>query len=83
VQFIVLPLTFVSSTFLAANLMPHWIRGVANFNPVNWAVVAGRAATSSSPDWGLVASRAGFLVLLLAACLVFATRAFKSYQRSV
>jgi ABC-2 type transport system permease protein len=83
VQFIVLPLTFVSSTFLAANLMPHWIQSVAKFNPVNWAVVAGRAATSISPDWGLVASRAGFLVILLGACLVFATQAFKSYQRSV
>ena len=32
---------------------------VADFNPVNWAVMAGRAATSAHPDWGLVASRAG------------------------
>ena len=78
-----LPLTFLSSTFLAANLMPKWIRHVADFNPVNWAVVAGRAATSSHTDWGLVASRAGFLVALLALFLVFATRAFQSYQRSV
>ena len=58
VQFIVLPLTFLSSTFLEANLMPKWIQHVSDFNPVNWAVVAGRAATSSNPDWGLVASRA-------------------------
>jgi ABC-2 type transport system permease protein len=83
VQFIVLPLTFLSTTFLATNLMPHWIQDASKFNPVNWAVVAGRAASSSSPDWGMVASRAGFLVLLLGAGLVFATRAFKSYQRSV
>ncbi len=83
VQFIVLPLTFLSATFLEANLMPHWIQRVSDFNPVNWAVVAGRSATSSSPDWGVVASRGGFLVLLLALSLAFATRAFKSYQRSV
>jgi ABC-2 type transport system permease protein len=83
VQFIVLPLTFLSSTFLALNLIPHWIRSVANFNPVNWAVVAGRSATSGGTDWGVVASRAGYLVLLLAACVAFATHAFKSYQRSV
>jgi len=83
VQFIVLPLTFLSTTFLAANLMPGWIRHVADFNPVNWAVVAGRSATSASADWGLVASRAGFLAVLLAACLAFATQAFKAYQRSV
>jgi ABC-2 type transport system permease protein len=83
VQFIVLPLTFLSSTFLASNLMPAWIRHMSDFNPVNWGVVAGRAATSSHADWGLVASRAGFMVALLALCLVFATRAFRSYQRSV
>ncbi len=56
---------------------------MSDFNPVNWGVVAGRAATSSHPDWGLVASRPGFLAALLALCLVFATRAFQSYQRSV
>jgi ABC-2 type transport system permease protein len=83
VQFLVLPLTFLSTTFLQSNLMPNWIRHVSDFNPVNWAVVAGRAATQSHPDWGLVASRAGFLVALLALCLWFATRAFQAYQKSV
>jgi ABC-2 type transport system permease protein len=83
VQFIVLPLTFLSSTFIQPNLMPKWMSHVADFNPVNWAVIAGRTATSSHADWGLAASRAGFLVALLAASLAFATRAFQSYQRSV
>ena len=82
-QFILLPLTFLSTVFIAANLIPRWMSHVADFNPVNWAVVAGRAASSSHPDWGLVASRAGFLAALLALCLLFATRAFRSYQRSV
>src|SRR5437588_5106413 len=54
VQFIVLPLTFLSATFIQANLMPHWMARVAAFNPVNLAVVAGRAAASSPPGWGLV-----------------------------
>ncbi len=83
VQFIVLPLTFLSTTFLQSNLMPNWIQHVSDFNPVNWAVIAGRAATSANPDWGLVASRAGFLAALLLVCLAFATRAFRSYQASV
>jgi ABC-2 type transport system permease protein len=82
-QFILLPLTFLSTTFLAANLIPGWMSHVADFNPVNWAVVAGRTATSAHPDWGLVASRAGFLAALLVLCLAFATNAFRSYQRSV
>jgi ABC-2 type transport system permease protein len=83
VQFIVLPLTFLSATFLQPQLMPHWMARVADFNPVNWAVVAGRSAVSAHPDWGVVAGRAGLLVALLAVCLAFATRAFRSYQRSV
>jgi ABC-2 type transport system permease protein len=82
-QFILLPLTFLSTTFLAANLMPDWMQHVADFNPVNWAVAAGRSATSAHPDWGLAASRAAFLAALLAVCLAFATNAFRSYQRSV
>ena len=83
VQFIVLPLTFLSATFLAANLIPKWMQHVADFNPVNWAVVAGRSAVSANADWGLIAARAGFLVALLALSVAFATRAFQSYQRSV
>ncbi|MGA2927004.1 MAG: ABC transporter permease [Solirubrobacteraceae bacterium] len=83
VQFIVLRLTFLSSTFLQASLMPHWIRHVSDFNPVNWAVLAGRGAVSSNADWGVVASRSAFLAGLLVVCLAFATRAFQSYQRSV
>jgi len=42
VNFVILPLTFLSSVFMAQNLVPGWIRSVARFNPVNWAVVAGR-----------------------------------------
>jgi ABC-2 type transport system permease protein len=83
VQFIALPLTFLSTIFLEPNLMPGWIRSVADVNPVNWAVEAGRSATSAHADWGLVASRAGFMVALFAVCLAFATRAFRAYQRAV
>jgi ABC-2 type transport system permease protein len=83
VQFFLLPLQFISSAFLATALMPGGLRVLADFNPLNWAVVAGRAATQASPDWGTVASRAGFLCALVALSLLFATRAFRSYQRSV
>jgi ABC-2 type transport system permease protein len=65
------------------SLLPGWIRWVAKFNPVNWAAEAGRSAAGANVDWGLIASRAGFLTLLLLASAVFATRAFNAYQRSV
>jgi ABC-2 type transport system permease protein len=82
-NFLLLPLTFLSSAFMQQNLIPRWMQHVADFNPVNWAVVAGRSAVSANTDWGVVASRAGFLVALLVVCLAFATRAFRTYQRSV
>jgi len=82
-QFIILPLTFLSTTFLAANVMPSWIRHVGDFNPVNWAVVAGRSVTSSHADWGLVVARVGLLAAVLAAFLALATSAFRAYQRAV
>jgi ABC-2 type transport system permease protein len=83
VNFIVLPLTFLSSLFLPLVLAAGWIEGVATFNPVNWAVVAGRGAVFPDPDWALIASRIGLLALLTLACTYLATRAFRSYQRSV
>jgi ABC-2 type transport system permease protein len=82
-NFILLPLTFLSSVFMAANLMPGWIRNVARFNPVQWAVDAGRIALSAHPAWGAILPRAGFLVALTIASAWLATRAFLSYQRSV
>lgn len=78
-----LPLTFLSATFMQQDLVPAWIRSVARFNPVNWAVEAGRSAATQHTDWELVGSRIGFLAALLLASGALATRAFNAYQRSI
>jgi ABC-2 type transport system permease protein len=83
VNFIILPLTFLSTVFLAEDVLPGWIRTVSEFNPVNWAVEAGRVAVFPDPDWGLVAIRILWLAALALACSFLATRAFRAYQRSV
>jgi ABC-2 type transport system permease protein len=83
VQFVVLPLTFLSAAFMQLDLIPGWMQEVAKFNPVNWAVEAGREAVSSGTDWGFVAERVGLLLGLAIVCVWVATRAFRSYQRSV
>ena len=83
VQFVALPLTFLGAGFMAEGLMPSWIRAVAHYNPVNWAVEAGRGALEPSPDWGFVLARGGWLLALAIACGLLATIAFRSYQRSV
>jgi ABC-2 type transport system permease protein len=83
VQFVVLPLTFLSAAFMQLDLIPGWMQEVAKFNPVNWAVEAGREAVGSGVDWGFVAERVGLLFGLAIVCVWVATRAFRSYQRSV
>jgi ABC-2 type transport system permease protein len=83
VNFFVLPLTFLSTTFMQKNLIPRWMQHAADFNPVNWAVEAGRAAVLSGTDWGMVGIRFAGLAVLCAVCLALATRAFGAYQRSV
>jgi ABC-2 type transport system permease protein len=83
VQFVALPLTFLGAGFMDERLMPSWIRTVAHYNPVNWAVQAGRSALESSPDWGLVLAHGGYLLALALVGGLLATLAFRSYQRSV
>jgi ABC-2 type transport system permease protein len=81
--FLVLPLSFLSETFMQLSLAPGWIQQIARCNPVNWAVQAGRAALGANTDWGLVLSRTGGLFILAVVCGWLSTRAFRAYQRSV
>ncbi len=82
-SFLLLPLTFLSSAFMAPALMPSWMRHVADFNPVNWALVTGRSAMSASPDWGEVLSRGGALLAVAVIAVWLSTRTFRAYQKSV
>jgi ABC-2 type transport system permease protein len=80
VNFVALPLASLSSMIMASALMPGWIRAVARFNPVDWAVVAARAGFEGRWERlpGALAPLAGSA--LLAAFL--ATRSFNRYLRS-
>ncbi|HET6751244.1 MAG TPA: ABC transporter permease [Actinomycetes bacterium] len=82
-NFILLPLTFLSSAFMQRDLIPGWVQQVARFNPVDWTVQAGREALGAQTDWGFVLARFGWLLALAVVCAWLATRAFRSYQRSV
>ena len=82
-QFIVLPLQFVSSAIMDTRVSPAWVRHVARYNPVDWATTASRAALSAHTDWGVVWPRLGLLLALAVVLAWLATRAFRSYQRSL
>jgi ABC-2 type transport system permease protein len=79
---ITLPLTFLSAAFMPLSLAPEWVQTAARYNPVNWAVEAGREALLASPDWSVILPRVGGLVVVALVGLALATRAFRSYQRS-
>ncbi len=83
VTFLHLPPTFLSTAFMQPALMPDWIGTVATYNPVDWAIRAGREAVAANTDWASVAGHCGLLAGFAVACLLLATRAFRAYQAQV
>jgi ABC-2 type transport system permease protein len=77
-------LTFLSAAFMPLNLAPDWLRTIAAYNPVNWAVEAGRAAlVSPDPDWSFILPRLTGLAGLALMTTAWATWTFRTYQRSI
>jgi len=81
--FLLLPLTFLSTAFMARGLMPGWMQAVASVNPVNWALSTARGALAPHADWTTTLVHGGFLVALATAAVLLSTLTFRSYQRSV
>jgi ABC-2 type transport system permease protein len=80
---VLLPLTFLSTAFMQKSLVPHWIREIARYNPLNWAVDAARSAINPGTNWGAVGTDLGLLAALLVVCMIFATGTIRIYQRSI
>lgn len=78
-----LPISFLSGTFMQQSLMPAWMHRLARYNPVNWAVEAGREALSADIDWGFVSSRSTALLVLALGCAWLSTRCFRAYEQSI
>jgi len=81
--FLQLPLSFISSTLMRPELMPGWMESAANFNPVEWAVEAGRAAALGEGGFDVVVTRAGLLAGFTAVGAWLALEALEKYQRSL
>jgi ABC-2 type transport system permease protein len=82
-NFLVLPLTFLSTAMMPSRLLPGWIRAVARYNPANWAVTASRTALAASPDWPAVLWNFLAVAALAGVSWAVAVRAFRGYQRSL
>jgi len=81
-NFILLPLTFLSGAFMVTSLVPGWIQAIALLNPVNWSVEAARSGFQAHPDWYLVTTRLAVLAVFMLASCCFATVSFRHYRRS-
>jgi ABC-2 type transport system permease protein len=83
INFVLLPPPFLSTVFMSREVLPKWIQATMRFNPLNWAVEAGRSAFD-----GKALSRS---VCLYECCLVsffvlsmwLGSRAFRTYQRGL
>ncbi|MGI8329192.1 ABC transporter permease [Actinomadura scrupuli] len=81
--FLLLPLTFLSSAFMAKGLMPRWMQHVSAFNPVNWSLDATRGALAADPDWRIALEHGGWLLALAVIMVWLSTLTFRGYQKSV
>jgi len=81
--FLLLPLTFLSTAFMAKSLMPSWMQSIAAVNPLNWSLDAARAALADSADWATVATHGGLLIGLAVLMVWLSTNTFRTYQKSV
>lgn len=81
--FLLLPLTFLSSAFMARSLMPGWMQAIAAVNPVNWALESARGTLGASVDWRTTLWHGSWLLALAAVLVWFSTLTFRAYQRTV
>ncbi|MFG3256747.1 ABC transporter permease [Streptomyces sp. NPDC048172] len=81
-QFTTLPLMFLSSAVMDLHLAPGWVRGIAAYNPVEWAVAAAREATRAHPDRTDIATGLALLATTALAMALLSTRAFRAYRRA-
>ena len=82
-NFVSLPLFFLSSTLIAQRHMPDWMQTLAEFNPVNWGVVAAREVVLPGPDWASVVVHLGLLAGFSVVTAALAMWAFRTYQRTL
>lgn len=80
-QLVVLPVTFLSTAMMPAALLPDWVRAIAMWNPMTWAVEAARTGLAGAGDAALAWGRAGLLAVLAALALTWAIRALGAYRR--
>lgn len=81
VNFLVMPMTFLSTAFMPRDLVPGWVAVAVSANPVNWAVDLTRASYDGTLEASPVLTRITLLCLLAAGSLAIARSALTRYRR--
>ncbi len=71
-NFVLMPLLFLSTAMMPSRLMPVWVADLAHFNPVNWAVGATRILVVAGWQWGPLGRDIGLMVVFAAVLVAFA-----------
>jgi ABC-2 type transport system permease protein len=66
---------------MASELMPDWIKFLAQGNPVNWAVDGARNAMAGE-EWTAIWTYSLLLAAFVLVASFFSTQAFRMYQRA-
>jgi len=77
VNFLTMPLIFASGVLMPLRLAPSWIRTVARFNPIDYAVNAVRTLVITGYDWRIILPRMFVLGLFAFMGITLATLAFR------
>jgi len=77
VNFLALPIVFLSSVMMPADLLPSWLNAARHFNPLDYAVVGVRDLVLTGWVWSEVAVSAGVLSVWALAGIMFGIYAFR------
>ncbi len=81
-NFVLLPMIYLSSMLMATKLMPGWISAASKYNPVNWGVLAARAGFEGMSMRVILPPLLGLWVFATV-CIAVATLAFRNYRNSI
>lgn len=78
INFVSLPLMFLSSTMMQVDLLPDWLNTIRQFNPVDYAVVGVRGLVLDGYVWSELWKSFLVLIAWAAAGLTFGTMMFRT-----
>ena len=81
INFLSLPLVFISTAMMPARFLPAWMQTAVQYNPVNWAVEAVRSLMLDGWAWNLLARDVALLLVLAALLNLAAVWAFAARTR--